>query len=91
MSESSTLFLAVVTRFLGPTNHRGARVVATLPSGKRVTVAWDHALGERENHARAAALAIAHTGYNPNGRVVTCSAVGDRGYVVGFLDVRGGA
>lgn len=48
---------AIVTRFLGPTNFRGARVKATADAGS-ITVSWDYALGISENHERAA-LALA--------------------------------
>lgn len=48
---------AIVTRFLAPTNHRGARIKATAQAGA-LTVPWDYALGVEENH-RAAALAFA--------------------------------
>jgi hypothetical protein len=45
---------AIVTKFFGPTNTRGARVKATLPSGGSVTIAWDHALDLYDNHRQAA-------------------------------------
>lgn len=45
----------ITTRFLGPTNHRGARVKATSGGGRTLTVSWDYALGIHENHAAAAA------------------------------------
>ena len=48
---------AIVTKFHGPTNHRGARVKATADAGS-VTVEWNHALCIEANH-RAAALALA--------------------------------
>ncbi len=47
---------AIITKYLGPTNARGARVVAKCQAGK-VTVPWDHAKGVDENHA-AACLAL---------------------------------
>lgn len=49
--------IAIVTKFIGPTNTRGSRVKATLPSGKSVTIDWDHALDSTDNHNRAAARA----------------------------------
>jgi hypothetical protein len=49
---------AIVTKFHGPTNHRGARVKATADAGS-VTVSWDYALGIAENHL-AAAVALAN-------------------------------
>lgn len=46
---------AIVTKFLGPSNTRGARVKATVTSGKSVTISWDHSLRPDENHLRVAA------------------------------------
>lgn len=43
----------IQTKYLGPTNHLGARVKAT--DGKNsVTVSWDHALSSEKNHNVAA-------------------------------------
>jgi hypothetical protein len=44
---------AITTKHIGPSNTRGARVKATAAAGS-VTVAWDHALDERQNHTAAA-------------------------------------
>jgi hypothetical protein len=50
---------ACETHFLGPTDHRPSRVVAThLATRKRIVVSWDHALGILENHAAAAAKVL---------------------------------
>lgn len=43
---------AIVTKFIGPTNHRGARVKATAQAGT-VTIAWDDAQGIDGNHYAA--------------------------------------
>lgn len=53
---------AIVTRFLGPTNHRGARVKATADAGT-VTVSWDYALGIAENHQAAATALLDKLGW----------------------------
>lgn len=53
---------AITTKYLGPTNHRGARVKATAQAGS-VTVPWDHALGPQENHAEAAKALVAKYGW----------------------------
>lgn len=55
---------AIVTRYHGPTDHRGSRVIATGPAltasaqreGRytRATVAWDYAGGPDLTHRRAA-------------------------------------
>lgn len=51
------MYQAIATKYLGPTNHRGARVKATCDAGS-VVVAWDHALSVPANH-EAAARALA--------------------------------
>ncbi len=48
---------AITTKYLGPTDYRGARVKAQAQAGA-VTVNWDHALNPEANH-RAAAMALA--------------------------------
>lgn len=44
---------AITTKFLGPTDCRGARIVAKAAAGRR-TYEWNYALGIEENHALAA-------------------------------------
>lgn len=48
---------AITTKYAGPTNSRGGRIIASAAAG-RMTISWDHALGVYENH-RAAAHAFA--------------------------------
>ena len=55
--------IAITTRYAGPTDTRGSRVVATChtPEGKRLTRArsYDHSTGTSENlHAGAVALMV---------------------------------
>lgn len=50
---------AIETKYLGPTNSRGARVKATCQA-KSATVSWDYALNSQGNH-EAAALALVHS------------------------------
>jgi hypothetical protein len=48
----------IITRFLGPTNHRGSRIKATAWRAS-VTVPYNHALGgERAHRAAAEALCV---------------------------------
>ena len=48
----------IVTRYLGPTNHRGSRVKATHQRDSEVTwqatLGWDHSLDSTANHQLAA-------------------------------------
>lgn len=54
---------AIATRFLGPTNHRGARVRAYAEAGS-VTLAWDHRTNVETNHVAAAHTLAAKLGWN---------------------------
>ena len=49
---------AIVTKYSGPTNHRGARIKATAQAGATY-LSWDYALDTSANH-RAAAVALAN-------------------------------
>ena len=50
---------AITTKYLGPTNHKGARVRARNAAGHTVTLGWDHGLESKQNHIEAAkALAM---------------------------------
>ena len=48
----------ITTKYLGPTDHRGSRIVAQSGGGQRLVVPWDDALDIFPNHQRAA-LALA--------------------------------
>lgn len=48
---------AITTKFLGPTNTRGARVKAFACKARpSITIPWEHALSSEENHRFAAQL-----------------------------------
>jgi hypothetical protein len=65
--ETTMAFQAIVTKFIGPSNVRGARVKATADAGS-ITLSWDHALNHERNH-KAAAMALASK-YGWHGRYV---------------------
>lgn len=44
---------AIRTRYIGSTNHRGARIVAQAAAGRRV-YPYDYSMSTEENHAAAA-------------------------------------
>lgn len=46
--------IAILTRYLGPTNFRDSRVKAYTESGLSVTIGWDDSLSVEENHRLAA-------------------------------------
>lgn len=53
--------VAILTKYIGPTNHRGSRVKAYTDQGRHstsVTISWDDALNPDQNH-RMAALTLA--------------------------------
>lgn len=55
--------VAIVTKYLGPTNTKGARIKATSQIGSAV-VAWDHGLSDFQNHEAAATKLIAVNGWH---------------------------
>ena len=53
----------IITKYLGPTNHRGSRIKARQSASyagapKSVTIDWDYSLNVEQNH-KAAAIAFA--------------------------------
>ena len=44
----------IQTKFLGPTNHRGSRIVATATHGTKITRQYDYALSTDDNHKAVA-------------------------------------
>lgn len=54
---------AIVTKYHGPTDHHGARIVATAEGVPRLTVSWSPRLGDVENHREAAAALIIRQGW----------------------------
>ena len=47
------MYQAIVTKYYGPTNHRGSRIQAKAQCG-RVWMPYDHGLNNAQNHAAAA-------------------------------------
>ena len=45
---------AICTRYSGPTDHRGSRIVAYDSDNNRVSLSWDDGLNSDENHRKAA-------------------------------------
>lgn len=66
---------AIQTKFLGPTNHKPARIKATCDAGT-VTVSWDYGLSHVCNHEAAAkALGRKLEAGTIGGDVLTCRTV----------------
>lgn len=59
--SNSFALVAIGTKFLGPTDHRGSRVKAFRMDDKSVAVTldWDHALDSVDNHRAAIEAFIA--------------------------------
>lgn len=68
---------AIQTRYLGPTNYRGARVSAQCDAGRAV-VPWNHALNVEQNHAAACAALVARLGWP--GTWISGALPGSAGY-----------
>lgn len=76
---------AISTKYLGPTNHRGGRVVASAEGVSSVTIPYDHSLDAYGVHEKAA-LALCRK-YGWSGRLV---GGGTRtGYCFVFADSAG--
>jgi len=68
---------AIQTKFLSPTNHRGARISAKCDAGK-IVVQWDYSMNPDRNHAHAAKVLVTKLGWDgqwvsgglPDGSVV---------------------
>lgn len=58
--------VAILTKFFGPGNVRGSRMVADAGMGRRVSVHYAHGLNGDENHARAAEALCKKMGWTGN-------------------------
>ena len=45
---------AIKTRYCGPTDRKGARIIASEGDGKRITIGYPHELDSKEAHRKAA-------------------------------------
>ena len=63
---------AIKTRYLGPTNVKGARISATATGSCRIIISWNYALDAKPNH-EAAAKALCDK-YNWQGSMI-CGAL----------------
>lgn len=68
---------AIITRYHGPTDHRGSRITARAYAGA-VTVPWDHALNPFQNHHAAAQALSRRMGWTSP--LIGASLPDDRGY-----------
>jgi hypothetical protein len=78
---------AITTKYLAPTNARGARVKAISAAGS-ITIPWDHALNAVENHYAAARLLAEQNDWTDDTGDIRPHAFGalpEGGYVLAFL------
>lgn len=82
--------VAILTRLVGPTNTRGARIIVTSGAGHRLTVPWDYSLGTTENHEAAARKLADSLSWSGDGYGRLISGYLPTGYVHVFtgLEVR---
>jgi len=45
---------SIETHYVGPTNHRGSRIIAKTPGAHKITQNWDYEINEDANHYAAA-------------------------------------
>lgn len=70
---------AIVTKYLGLTYHRGARISCKAQVG-RLTFPWDHALDVAENHLKAATAFAWRWGWTDTHTLVGGAMPDDTGY-----------
>jgi hypothetical protein len=82
---------AIVTKYLGPTNHRGSRIKATAEAGS-IVVPWNYALDPQENHRMAALTLASNMGWDGGAsyrRLTACwhgGALPGGGYAFVFVE-----
>lgn len=78
---------AIHTKYIGPSNTRGARVKAYTSDGRSVTIGYDHALNTEQAHFKAAqAFADKHLQYAPDTtRMAYGGSADGKGYCFCFL------
>lgn len=67
---------AIVTKYLGPTNHRGSRIKVKAYAGSR-TYTWDHSLDTNENHTKAAESFAKELGWLDRGETLQGGSLPD--------------
>lgn len=72
---------AIITKFYGPTNHKGSRMKATCDAGT-VWMSYEYGLNIDGNHAKAAKMLIDKLGWNTDyyGELVMGGLPGNQGY-----------
>lgn len=79
---------AIVTKYLGPTNHRGARIVAKAQAG-RLAVPWEDAWDVDANHAYAARMLAERYGWTEHSTLAGGALPDDTGYCFVLISKEG--
>lgn len=69
---------AIITKYIGPTNTKGARVKATNGDGIKTYVVWNHAKTTADNHKEAIATLRAKLGWMSDDALWSYGWLGDR-------------
>lgn len=64
MNITQSHMTAIRTRYIGPTNTRGARIKANAGMGRTVTIGYPHDAPRHEAHARAAEALCVKMGWD---------------------------
>jgi hypothetical protein len=72
---------SIETKYLHPTNHKGARIVAKCDAGRKI-LPWEYELNVAENHALAACALAKSLGWD----MPTHIASTQKGYVAVYSD-----
>lgn len=76
---------AISTHYVGPTNSRGARIIADDGDGNRVTVSYPYELSGAAVHAKAALALVRKMGWAKLGNKLISGGT-KQGYVFVFAD-----
>ena len=74
-------FQSIQTKFVSPTNHRGARIKATTSGGLSVTVSFDYELSDVERHFSAVRALLVKHELSWGVKYAIGSSVDGKGYV----------
>jgi hypothetical protein len=70
---------AISTKYLGPTNHHGSRVLVKCQA-ERIVVSWNCALGGEQNHFAAAEVLAKKLGWDTYGNWIGAGSPDGSGY-----------
>lgn len=79
------MFKSIITRYHGPTDHKGSRISASAEGVPRVYLSYDYGLNAADNHAAAAAALANRHGWLKDGMQLTGGGLPNgRGYAFVF-------